>query len=207
MRRVVSLFLPTWPTDRIRRRSGTPPLGEPLVTAATDGSRRVVAADGCGGACPRAEARADDRPRPGARAGASCPRGDAGGRRRRPDPAGAVVPALFPDRRARLPRRSLDRHCRRGSPLRRRGRRHRRSDRAAQAPRALRRSPPSPIHPARPGRWRAMAANRSSRRGGPSMRSRAFRSRRSASTGRSSTRCTASGSSGSANWRPCPARP
>jgi protein ImuB len=43
MRRVVSLFLPTWPTDRIRRRSGTPPLGEPIVTAATDGSRRVVA--------------------------------------------------------------------------------------------------------------------------------------------------------------------
>ncbi len=44
MRRVVSLFLPTWPTDRIRRQFGSPPLGEPLVTVMTEGSRRIIAA-------------------------------------------------------------------------------------------------------------------------------------------------------------------
>jgi protein ImuB len=51
MRRVVSLWLPHWPTDRIRRRYGEPPRDEPLVTAATTGSRRTIAA-----ACPTAEA-------------------------------------------------------------------------------------------------------------------------------------------------------
>jgi protein ImuB len=44
MRRVVSLYLPTWPTDRIRRRNGAPPHDEPLVTVKTEGSRRLVAA-------------------------------------------------------------------------------------------------------------------------------------------------------------------
>jgi protein ImuB len=44
MRRVVSLYLPTWPTDRIRRRTGEPPRHEPLVTVHTVGSRRVVRA-------------------------------------------------------------------------------------------------------------------------------------------------------------------
>jgi protein ImuB len=45
MRRVVSLFFPTWPTDRIRRTSkNAPPPDEPLVTAIRDGSRRVIAA-------------------------------------------------------------------------------------------------------------------------------------------------------------------
>ena len=45
MRRVVSLFLPTWPTDRIRRTAkNAPPPDEPLVTAIRDGSRRVIAA-------------------------------------------------------------------------------------------------------------------------------------------------------------------
>src|SRR5215207_924803 len=44
MRRVVSLFLPTWPTDRVRRmRSSWPARDEPLVTATPDGSRRVIA--------------------------------------------------------------------------------------------------------------------------------------------------------------------
>src|SRR3954452_12410981 len=43
MRRVVSLFLPTWPTDRLRRRPGGPGRDEPLVTAAREGSRRVLA--------------------------------------------------------------------------------------------------------------------------------------------------------------------
>jgi protein ImuB len=45
MRRVVSLFLPTWPTDRIRKAAkDAPPQDEPLVTAMREGSRRVVAA-------------------------------------------------------------------------------------------------------------------------------------------------------------------
>ena len=42
MRRVVSLYLPTWPTDRIRRRTGEPPRHEPLVTVHTIGSRRLI---------------------------------------------------------------------------------------------------------------------------------------------------------------------
>jgi protein ImuB len=44
MRRVVSLFLPTWPTDRIRRQFNAPPMDEPLVTVTTEGSRRIIAA-------------------------------------------------------------------------------------------------------------------------------------------------------------------
>ena len=44
MRRVVSLYLPTWPTDRIRRRKGSPPPDEPLVTASIEGSRRLIGA-------------------------------------------------------------------------------------------------------------------------------------------------------------------
>ena len=46
MRRVVSLFLPTWPTDRLRRQKGhgAPALDEPLVIAGHDGRRRVVMA-------------------------------------------------------------------------------------------------------------------------------------------------------------------
>jgi protein ImuB len=51
MRRVVSLYLPHWPTDRIRRRFGEPSYDEPLVTASTAGSRRTIAA-----ACAAAEA-------------------------------------------------------------------------------------------------------------------------------------------------------
>lgn len=45
MRRVVSLYLPTWATDRIRRRAGRPPEGEaaPLVTVLPDHGRRVLA--------------------------------------------------------------------------------------------------------------------------------------------------------------------
>lgn len=46
MRRVVSLFLPTWPTDRLRRQKGegAPPLEEPLVIAGREGGLRIVAA-------------------------------------------------------------------------------------------------------------------------------------------------------------------
>jgi len=46
MARVVSLFLPTWPTDRVRRKAGAaaPPGEAPLVLVGHDGRRRVVVA-------------------------------------------------------------------------------------------------------------------------------------------------------------------
>lgn len=46
MTRVVSLFLPTWSTDRVRRKTGdaAPPAESPLVLIGRDGSRRIVVA-------------------------------------------------------------------------------------------------------------------------------------------------------------------
>jgi protein ImuB len=46
MRRVVSLWLPTWPTDRVRRKLGAAalPVEAPLVLIGRDGRRRVVMA-------------------------------------------------------------------------------------------------------------------------------------------------------------------
>ena len=46
MTRVVSLFLPSWPTDWLRRRAGdaAPPVEAPLVLVGREGSRRVVRA-------------------------------------------------------------------------------------------------------------------------------------------------------------------
>src|SRR5665213_744268 len=46
MQRVVSLFLPTWPTDRVRRTLGAaaPPAETPLVLIGREGRRRVVLA-------------------------------------------------------------------------------------------------------------------------------------------------------------------
>lgn len=45
MRRVVSLFLPTWPTDRLRRHGHAAlPVVQPLVTRAHDGRRTVIGA-------------------------------------------------------------------------------------------------------------------------------------------------------------------
>src|SRR3546814_4246468 len=46
MTRVVSLFLPTWSTDRVRRKAGdtAPPAEAPLVLIGHDGRRRVVVA-------------------------------------------------------------------------------------------------------------------------------------------------------------------
>src|SRR4051812_43743845 len=45
MRRVVSVWLPHWPTDRLRRTApDAPPRDAPLVTAAQDGNRRVLQA-------------------------------------------------------------------------------------------------------------------------------------------------------------------
>ncbi|HEY9212008.1 MAG TPA: DNA polymerase Y family protein, partial [Ancylobacter sp.] len=44
MPRVVSLYFPRWPTDRLRRKSGdaAPPSEVPLVLIGRDGRRRVV---------------------------------------------------------------------------------------------------------------------------------------------------------------------
>lgn len=46
MARVVSLFLPTWPTDRVQRREGGAgvPAETPLALAGCEGSRRVLKA-------------------------------------------------------------------------------------------------------------------------------------------------------------------
>jgi len=46
MRRVISVFLPTWPTDLLRRQqsAAAPPMDKPLITAMHDGRRQVVAA-------------------------------------------------------------------------------------------------------------------------------------------------------------------
>jgi protein ImuB len=46
MRRVISVFLPAWPTDRLRRHpnAAVPPPDRPLVTVLHDGRRQVVAA-------------------------------------------------------------------------------------------------------------------------------------------------------------------
>jgi len=46
MCRVVSLYLPTWPTDRLRRQMGdaAPPPERPLVIAGRDGRRRAIVA-------------------------------------------------------------------------------------------------------------------------------------------------------------------
>ena len=46
MTRVVSLFLPSWPTDWLRRQAGdaAPPVEAPLVLVGREGSRRVVRA-------------------------------------------------------------------------------------------------------------------------------------------------------------------
>ncbi len=43
MRRVVSLWLPSWPVDRLRRHAALP-ADAPLVTRAHDGHRMVIAA-------------------------------------------------------------------------------------------------------------------------------------------------------------------
>jgi protein ImuB len=44
MRRVVSLYLPRFPTDRLRRRKDAPPPDRPLVTAERIGNRRLLVA-------------------------------------------------------------------------------------------------------------------------------------------------------------------
>src|SRR5262245_15987168 len=44
MRRVISLYLPRWPSDLLRKSaSSAPPRDKPLVIAAMEGQRRVLA--------------------------------------------------------------------------------------------------------------------------------------------------------------------
>jgi len=54
MTRVISVFLPTLSTDRVRRKTGdaAPPPEAPLILVGRDGRRRVVLA-----ACPRQKLR------------------------------------------------------------------------------------------------------------------------------------------------------
>ena len=47
MRRVVSLYLPTWPTDRIRRRFGEPPRDEAARDRASSRARAALVASAC----------------------------------------------------------------------------------------------------------------------------------------------------------------
>lgn len=46
MARVISVFLPTWPVDRLRRKTGdtAPPVEAPLVLVGRDRNRRIVTA-------------------------------------------------------------------------------------------------------------------------------------------------------------------
>ena len=62
MRRVVSLFLPTWATDRLRRRNGDlPPPEVPLITATQSGNQRLIASVDEAAQRLEAEARHDHR--------------------------------------------------------------------------------------------------------------------------------------------------
>ena len=96
MRRVISMFLPTWPTDRLRRQpsAAVPPPDRPLVTAIHDGRRQSVAAadaaarsQGLRPGMPLAQAQAM------VRAWRWCQR-DPEGDAQALDAAGRLVPAL-----------------------------------------------------------------------------------------------------------------
>ena len=124
MPRVVSLFLPMWPTDRFRRKSGdaAPPPETPLVLVGRDGRRRVVlAADAAAHAAglrigmPASKAQALV---PGLVVHDAEPEADDD----RARAIGAVGAApLCADRRRRSAGRPRDRHDRRRSSAWRRG--------------------------------------------------------------------------------------
>ncbi|WP_224761514.1 hypothetical protein [Brevundimonas aurantiaca] len=63
MRRVVSLYLPNWSVDRLRRQLGNdaPPPDQPLILVGRVGQRQVVTA--ANAAARQAPARAGGRPR------------------------------------------------------------------------------------------------------------------------------------------------
>src|SRR4029077_8347534 len=106
MPRVVSLFLPTWSTDRVRRKLGdaAPPAEAPLVLIGREGRRRGVLGAGAGA------------PRAGLRGGLTGARGDGAAQRAGlrvgmlATKAQAVVPGLIvKDAEPAADARALDR--------------------------------------------------------------------------------------------------
>ena len=74
MRRVVLLFLPSWATNRLRRRNGG--LSEPevpLITAMQDGDQRLIASVDEAARRLKLRPRRDDRARPVAGARTAYP--------------------------------------------------------------------------------------------------------------------------------------
>ena len=73
MPRVISVFLPTLSTDRVRRKAGdtAPPPETPLILVGRDGRRRVVLGDGRGGPVGRTARRHAREQGAGAGAGLS----------------------------------------------------------------------------------------------------------------------------------------
>jgi hypothetical protein len=195
MRRVISLFLPRSPSDRLRRVSNDAPARDrPLVTALVQGPRRVLAS-------------VDDA---AAHAGLACGMTVTHAQSLLPDLC--VVNATPEEDEAALLRLSL--WCIRYSPSSRpirqmgfllmsqdrricfRGKRHfSRTYASGLPPKALHPGPRSRIHRVAPGRLRALAGRRLSRPGAPRKRSPVFPSRRCVFQTRSSLLCTMWGSS------------
>jgi protein ImuB len=119
MRRVVSLFLPTWPTDRYRKNaSDAPPRDKPLVTAMKVGPRRIIAAADktalALGLRPGLTVAHAQALVPELHIAEATPEGQ-----RRAGTARDMVSALQPAGRRGPPGRRLDRGCRLGASLRR----------------------------------------------------------------------------------------
>jgi protein ImuB len=106
MRRVMSLWLPNWSTDRLRRRSVTPAeatggAGRPFVTAITIGNRRLVAAASpeaaAGGIMPGLPLADAQAFLPGLAVFDADPKGDAASLRRLAEWCGRYSPWTVPD--------------------------------------------------------------------------------------------------------------
>ena len=207
MRRVVAVWFPTWPTDRLRRSPGAPSPEGPLITAASDGRRMVVAA-----ADPAALALGI---RPGmalAHARAMVPGLAVADADREGDAAalaahGRLVPALFAADRCRPAGWDLARHHRLRPSAWRRGGAARRSA-GPSCPRRYagtgRRRRHARRRPRR-GALRARCAATVVAPGAQGRRSRRCRSAPCACRTRPSPRCGGLASSGLANWPRPPA--
>ena len=96
MRRVISLFLPRWPSDRLRRKSkDAPPRDKPLVTAIMEGQRRVLASVDEAAERLGLALRHDGDARAIARARSDCRRCETGRGRGGADPLGPLVHDVF----------------------------------------------------------------------------------------------------------------
>ena len=202
MRRVISLYLPHWPSDRLRRtRREFAARDKPLVTAMMQGQRRILASVD------------DAAARLGLSVGMTVTHAQslipdltvvechARGRRGGAVSACALVHQIFAVGDARSAGWRVHRCRGLSASLSRRGRAAARPLPAARRRKASPPRPRSPTRRAAPGRWRAMATRRLSRRAAPPKRSRAFRSPRFGSQTRPSPRCTMSGSNA---WRSSP---